>query len=183
VATAALQEALEEYGMPYKINPGDGAFYGPKIDFHLRDSIGRTWQCGTIQLDMQMPEKFDLTFVGEDGQKHRPVYDSIAPAMAASNAHWHPHRALCRRLPAWLAPVQAKILPITDRQIDYAENLAAMMKAKGIRVAVDDRNEKIGYKIREGQMEKVPYMLIVGDKEKETDTVAVRQRGKGDLVR
>jgi threonyl-tRNA synthetase len=181
VATAALQEALEEYGMPYKINPGDGAFYGPKIDFHLRDSIGRTWQCGTIQLDMQMPEKFDLTFVGEDGQKHRPVmihrtcYGSIERFIGILIEHY------AGAFPAWLAPVQAKILPITDRQIDYAENLAAMMKAKGIRVAVDDRNEKIGYKIREGQMEKVPYMLIVGDKEKETDTVAVRQRGKGDL--
>lgn len=181
VATAALQEALEEYGMPYKINPGDGAFYGPKIDFHLRDSIGRTWQCGTIQLDMQMPEKFDLTYIGEDGQKHRPVmihrtcYGSIERFIGILIEHY------AGAFPVWLAPVQAKILPITDRQLDYAENLAAMMKAKGIRVAVDDRNEKIGYKIREGQMEKVPYMLVVGDKEKETDTVAVRQRGKGDL--
>ncbi len=180
-ATLALREALEEYGMPYKINPGDGAFYGPKIDFHLRDSIGRTWQCGTIQLDMQMPEKFDLTFVGEDGQKHRPVmihrtcYGSIERFIGILIEHY------AGAFPAWLAPVQVKILPITDRQLDYAEALAAQMKAKDIRIEIDDRNEKIGYKIREGQMEKVPYMLIIGDKEKETGTVAVRQRGKGDL--
>jgi threonyl-tRNA synthetase len=180
-ATAALKEALEEYGMPYKINPGDGAFYGPKIDFHLRDSIGRTWQCGTIQLDMQMPEKFDLTFVGEDGQKHRPVmihrtcYGSIERFIGILIEHY------VGAFPVWLAPVQVKILPITDRQLEYAQTLAAQMKAKDIRVEIDDRNEKIGYKIREGQMEKVPYMLIVGDKEKETGTVAVRQRGKGDI--
>jgi threonyl-tRNA synthetase len=180
-ATAALQEALEEYGMPYKVNPGDGAFYGPKIDFHLRDSIGRTWQCGTIQLDMQMPEKFDLTYTGEDGAKHRPVmihrtcYGSIERFIGILIEHY------VGAFPAWLAPVQVKILPITDRHIDYAEKLATMMRAKDIRVAVDDRNEKIGYKIREGQMEKVPYMLVVGDKEQENGTVAVRQRSKGDL--
>ncbi len=180
-ATVALQEALEEYGMPYKINPGDGAFYGPKIDFHLRDSIGRTWQCGTIQLDMQMPEKFDLTYTGEDGAKHRPVmihrtcYGSIERFIGILIEHY------VGAFPAWLAPVQVKILPITDRHLAYAEKLAAMMRDKDIRVAVDDRNEKIGYKIREGQMEKVPYMLVIGDKEQETDTVAVRQRGKGDL--
>ena len=180
-ATEALREALEEYGMPYKINPGDGAFYGPKIDFHLRDSIGRTWQCGTIQLDMQMPEKFDLTFVGEDGQKHRPVmihrtcYGSIERFIGILIEHY------VGAFPVWLAPVQVKILPITDRQIEYAQTLAAQMKAKNIRVEIDDRNEKIGYKIREGQMEKVPYMLIIGDKEKDTGTVAVRQRGKGDI--
>ncbi|MDR7865192.1 MAG: threonine--tRNA ligase [Sporomusaceae bacterium] len=180
-ATEALREALEEYGMVYKINPGDGAFYGPKIDFHLRDSIGRTWQCGTIQLDMQMPEKFDLTFVGEDGQKHRPVmihrtcYGSIERFIGILIEHY------VGAFPVWLAPVQVKILPITDRQIEYAHTLAAQMKAKNIRVEIDDRNEKIGYKIREGQMEKVPYMLIIGDKEKDTGTVAVRQRGKGDI--
>lgn len=180
-ATAALQEALEEYGMVYKINPGDGAFYGPKIDFHLRDSIGRTWQCGTIQLDMQMPEKFDLTFVGEDGQKHRPVmihrtcYGSIERFIGILIEHY------VGAFPIWLAPVQVKILPITDRQLEYAQTLAAQMRAKDIRVEIDDRNEKIGYKIREGQMEKVPYMLIIGDKEKDTGTVAVRQRGKGDI--
>lgn len=181
VATNALQEALEEYGMVYKVNPGDGAFYGPKIDFHLRDSIGRTWQCGTIQLDMQMPEKFDLTYVGEDGMKHRPVmihrtcYGSIERFIGILIEHY------AGAFPVWLAPVQVKILPITDRQLDYANKLAAMMRVKDIRVEVDDRNEKIGYKIREGQLEKVPYMLIVGDKEVETNTVAVRQRGKGDV--
>lgn len=179
-ATAALREALEEYGMPYKVNPGDGAFYGPKIDFHLRDSIGRTWQCGTIQLDMQMPEKFDLTYIGEDGQKHRPVmihrtcYGSIERFIGILIEHY------VGAFPAWLAPVQAKILPITDRHVDYARKLAAMMRAKDIRVEIDDRNEKIGYKIREGQMEKVPYMLVIGDKEAETGTVAVRKRGQGD---
>ncbi|MDT8900967.1 threonine--tRNA ligase [Anaeroselena agilis] len=180
-ATIALRDALEEYGMPYKVNPGDGAFYGPKIDFHLRDSIGRTWQCGTIQLDMQMPEKFDLTFIGEDGQKHRPVmihrtcYGSIERFIGILIEHY------AGAFPVWLAPVQVKILPITDRQLEYAQALADQMKAKDIRVEIDDRNEKIGYKIREGQMEKVPYMLIIGDKEKEADTVAVRQRGKGDI--
>jgi len=180
-ATEALREALEEYGMPYKINPGDGAFYGPKIDFHLRDSIGRTWQCGTIQLDMQMPEKFDLTYIGEDGQKHRPVmihrtcYGSIERFIGILIEHY------AGAFPVWLAPVQVKILPITDRHVEYAQKLAAMMRVKDIRVEIDDRNEKIGYKIREGQMEKIPYMLVIGDKEVQTGTVAVRKRGKGDI--
>lgn len=181
VATAALQEALDEYGMVYKVNPGDGAFYGPKIDFHLRDSIGRTWQCGTIQLDMLMPEKFDLTYTGEDGAKHRPVmihrtcYGSIERFIGILIEHY------AGAFPAWLAPVQAKILPITDRQVEYARKLAATLAKAGIRVELDDRNEKIGYKIREGQMQKVPYMLVVGDKEMESGTVAVRKRGKGEI--
>jgi len=181
VATKALQEALEEYGMPYKVNPGDGAFYGPKIDFHLQDSIGRTWQCGTIQLDMLMPEKFDLTYIAEDGQKHRPVmihrtcYGSIERFIGILIEHY------AGAFPAWLSPVQVKILPITDRQMGYARKLAEMIKKAGARVEVDDRNEKIGYKIREGQMEKIPYLLVVGDKEMETSSVAVRQRGKGDI--
>ena len=181
MATGALKDALEEYGMEYKINEGDGAFYGPKIDFHLRDSIGRTWQCGTIQLDMLMPEKFDLTYIAEDGQKHRPVmihrvaYGSMERFIGILIEHY------AGAFPAWLAPVQAKILPITDRHIEYAARIAAMMKKGGIRVEVDDRNEKIGYKIREGQMEKVPYLLVVGDKEAESETVAVRQRGKGEI--
>ncbi len=181
VATAALREALEEYGMPYKVNEGDGAFYGPKIDFHLQDSLGRTWQCGTIQLDMLMPEKFDLTYTGEDGAKHRPVmihrtcYGSIERFIGILIEHY------AGAFPTWLAPVQVKILPITDRHVDYAQHLASIMRVKDIRVEVDDRNEKIGYKIREGQMEKVPYLLVVGDKEKESNTVAVRQRGKGDV--
>lgn len=181
VATNALREALEEYGMPYKVNEGDGAFYGPKIDFHLQDSIGRTWQCGTIQLDMQMPELFDLTYIGEDGQKHRPVmihrtcYGSIERFIGILIENF------AGAFPAWLAPVQAKLLPITDRQIEYARSLAGRMTEQGIRVEVDDRNEKIGYKIREGQLEKVPYLLVIGEKEVEAGAVAVRQRSKGDL--
>ncbi|WP_371370695.1 threonine--tRNA ligase [Sporomusa aerivorans] len=180
-ATSALQEALEELNMPFKINPGDGAFYGPKIDFHLKDSIGRTWQCGTIQLDMLMPEKFDLTYVGEDGQKHRPVmihrvaYGSIERFIGILIEHY------AGAFPMWLAPVQAKILPISERHAAYAEEIAQLMRNQDIRVEVDDRNEKIGYKIREGQLEKVPYMLVVGDKEAETRSVAVRKRGQGDI--
>lgn len=180
-ATAALREALEELNMPFKINPGDGAFYGPKIDFHLKDSIGRTWQCGTIQLDMLMPEKFDLTYIGEDGQKHRPVmihrvaYGSIERFIGILIEHF------AGAFPVWLAPVQAKILPISERHADYAREIAQSMRDLDIRVEVDDRNEKIGYKIREGQLEKVPYMLVVGDKEAETRTVAVRKRGQGDI--
>ena len=180
-ATSALREALEEYGLPYKVNEGDGAFYGPKIDFHLRDSIGRTWQCGTIQLDMLMPEKFDLNYIGEDGQKHRPVmihrvvYGSIERFIGILIEHY------AGAFPVWLAPVQVKILPITARQVEYAKELAKLFKTSGLRVEVDDRNEKIGYKIREGQMEKVPYMLVVGDKEMETHSVAVRKRGQGDI--
>ncbi len=180
-ATTALKEALEELNMPFKINPGDGAFYGPKIDFHLKDSIGRTWQCGTIQLDMLMPEKFDLTYIGEDGQKHRPVmihrvaYGSIERFIGILIEHF------AGAFPMWLAPVQAKILPISERHAEYAQTIAQSMRDKDIRVEVDDRNEKIGYKIREGQLEKVPYMLVVGDKEAETRTVAVRKRGQGDI--
>ncbi|WP_378955868.1 threonine--tRNA ligase [Pelosinus sp. sgz500959] len=181
LTTNALREALDERGLPYRINEGDGAFYGPKIDFHLRDSIGRTWQCGTIQLDMQMPEKFDLTYVGEDGQKHRPVmihrvaYGSIERFIGILIEHY------AGAFPAWLSPVQVKILPITDRHVEYARELEEVMFGKEIRVAVDDRSEKIGYKIREAQMEKVPYILLVGDKEIESRTVAVRKRGQGDI--
>lgn len=181
LTTNALRDALEERGMEYRINEGDGAFYGPKIDFHLRDSIGRTWQCGTIQLDMQMPEKFDLTYVGEDGQKHRPVmihrvaFGSIERFIGILIEHY------AGAFPAWLAPVQVKILPITDRQVAYAQKLAAIMFEREIRVVVDDRSEKIGYKIREAQLEKVPYTLVVGDKEVESGSVAVRKRGQGDV--
>jgi len=181
VTTKALKEALEERGMDYRINEGDGAFYGPKIDFHLRDSIGRTWQCGTIQLDMQMPEKFDLTYVGEDGQKHRPVmihrvaFGSIERFIGILIEHY------AGAFPTWLAPVQVKILPITDRQVTYARELAATMFEHEIRVEVDERSEKIGYKIREAQLDKVPYTLVVGDKEVEAGNVAVRKRGQGDL--
>jgi len=180
-ATNALREAMEEKGLAFKINEGDGAFYGPKIDFHLKDSIGRTWQCGTIQLDMQMPERFDLNYIGEDGQKHRPVmihrvaYGSMERFIGILIEHF------AGAFPMWLAPVQVKILPITERQVAYAEQLAKAMREKDIRVDVDDRNEKIGYKIREGQMAKVPYMLVIGDKEVENNTVAVRKRGQGDI--
>jgi threonyl-tRNA synthetase len=180
-ATNALREALEDRKMTYKVNEGDGAFYGPKIDFHLTDSIGRTWQCGTIQLDMLMPEKFDLTYIGEDGQKHRPVmihrvvYGSLERFMGILIEHY------AGAFPVWLAPVQVKILPITDRQADYAAELAHKMRKEGLRVAVDDRSEKIGYKIREAQLHKIPYMLVVGDKEMESGLVAVRKRGEGDI--
>lgn len=181
LTTTALREALDERGLPYRINEGDGAFYGPKIDFHLKDSIGRTWQCGTIQLDMQMPEKFDLTYVGEDGQKHRPVmihrvaYGSIERFIGILIEHY------AGAFPAWLSPVQVKILPITDRHVAYARELEESMFNREIRVSVDDRSEKIGYKIREAQMEKVPYILLVGDKEIESRSVAVRKRGQGDI--
>lgn len=179
-ATSALETALKEKGLEYQINPGDGAFYGPKIDFHLEDSIGRTWQCGTIQLDFQLPERFDISYIGEDGQKHRPVmihrvaFGSIERFIAILTEHF------AGAFPTWLAPVQVKILPITDRQHKYAEFLANDLKEAGVRVELDARNEKIGYKIREAQVEKVPYMLIIGDKEQEMGTVALRVRGKGD---
>ena len=181
VATSALKQALDERGMPYKINEGDGAFYGPKIDFHLKDSIGRTWQCGTIQLDMLMPERFDLTYVGEDGQRHRPVmihrvaFGSMERFIGILIEHY------AGAFPAWIAPLQVKILPITDRNLEYAQTLANKLREADIRVEVDERSEKIGYKIREAQMEKVPYMLVLGDKEAESGMVAVRVRGQGDV--
>lgn len=180
-ATAALKESLDERGLAYKINAGDGAFYGPKIDFHLQDSLGRTWQCGTIQLDMLMPEKFDITYVGEDGQHHRPVmlhrvaFGSLERFIGILIEHY------AGAFPLWLAPVQVKVLPITDRQLPYARQVTAELQQRDIRAAVDDRNEKIGYKIREAQVNKVPYMLVVGDKEVTSATVAVRQRERGDL--
>ncbi len=179
-ATEALKDALVARGMDFKINEGDGAFYGPKIDFHLRDCLGRTWQCGTIQLDFLMPEKFDLTYVGEDGQKHRPVmihrvvFGSIERFIGILIEHF------AGALPIWLAPVQVKVLTVTDRGIDYSNQLAARLKQRGVRVEVDARNEKIGYKIREAQVEKIPYMLVVGDKEVQEGTIAVRKRGEGD---
>ncbi|MBE7101184.1 MAG: threonine--tRNA ligase [Clostridiales bacterium] len=176
VATESLRSALNDLGLNYVVNEGDGAFYGPKIDFHLEDSIGRTWQCGTIQLDFQLPQRFEMEYVGEDGAKHRPImvhrvaFGSIERFIGILIEHF------AGKFPVWLSPVQAKILPITDRQFDYAKELAAKMKAAGVRVQVDDRNEKIGYKIREAQMEKVPYMLVIGDKEMEAGQVAVRRR-------
>lgn len=180
MATEALKVALEKKGLKYKVNEGDGAFYGPKIDFHLEDSIGRTWQCGTIQLDFQMPERFDLTYVGEDSEKHRPVmlhrviFGSIERFIAILTEHY------AGAFPTWLAPVQVKILPITDRSLDYACKIQAQLEELDIRTELDNRNEKIGYKIRAAQMEKVPYMLVIGDKEVENSVVSVRSRVKGD---
>lgn len=180
MATEALRSALDEMGKPYKINEGDGAFYGPKIDFHLKDSIGRTWQCGTIQLDMQMPERFELTYVGADGEKHTPVmihrviFGSIERFIAILTEHY------AGAFPTWLAPVQVVILPISEKQQDYAEKLRARFEAMDIRAEADLRNEKVGYKIREAQLQKVPYMLVVGDKEMEEGNVSVRDRKDGD---
>lgn len=179
--TNALKAAMEDFGLGYVINEGDGAFYGPKIDFHLQDSIGRTWQCGTIQLDMQLPERFNLTYTGEDGLKHRPVmihrvvYGSIERFIGILIEHY------AGAFPAWLAPCQVRILPITDKHAAYAKELADKMFALNLRVKVDDRNEKLGYKIREAQVQKVPYTLVVGDKEVESGSVNVRRRGEGDI--
>ena len=174
-------QALEEVGMSYTLNPGDGAFYGPKIDYHLEDSLGRTWQCGTIQLDFQMPEKFDMTYIGEDGEKHRPVmvHRAILGSMERFIGILTEHFA--GAFPIWLSPVQTIILPITDDQADYAREIAQKLKKAGVRAEVDYRNEKIGYKIREAQMQKIPYMLVVGKKEVESQTVSVRDRKEGDV--
>ncbi len=179
-ATNALTAALKKNGKEYIINEGDGAFYGPKIDFHLKDSIGRTWQCGTIQLDFQMPERFDLTYTGKDGEKHRPVmihrvvFGSIERFIGILTEHF------AGAFPLWLAPVQAKLLPVTDEHNAYAEQVAEKFTAAGLRVEVDNRNEKVGYRIREAQLQKVPYMLVIGEKEIEAGGVAVRSRRDGD---
>jgi threonyl-tRNA synthetase len=180
-AENALKKALEHENMEYVINEGDGAFYGPKIDFHIKDSLGRDWQCGTIQLDFQMPERFDLTYIGQDGEKHRPVmlhrvvFGSIERFIGVLIEHY------AGAFPTWLAPVQVKILTISDKQKAYANKIVEKLMNEGIRVEVDDREEKIGYKIREAQLQKIPYMLIVGDKEVETNTVGVRARKDGDI--
>lgn len=181
VATEALREAIEEKGIPYHINEGDGAFYGPKLDFHIQDSLGRTWQCGTIQLDMNLPERFGVEYVGEDGQKHQAVmihracFGSLERFIGILIEHY------AGAFPTWLAPVQVKIMPISDKHVEYAKQLAKQFKESYIRFEVDDRSEKIGYKIRQAQMEKVPYMLVVGEKEMEEGTVAVRKRGVGEM--
>ena len=181
VATESLRLALDDLGLEYVVNEGDGAFYGPKIDFHLEDSIGRTWQCGTIQLDFQLPQRFEMEYVGEDGGKHRPImvhrvaFGSIERFIGILIEHF------AGKFPVWLSPAQVKILPITEKQTAYAAELCAKMKELGIRVEVDARNEKIGYKIREAQMDKVPYMLVIGEKEAEAGLVAVRRRDKGDM--
>ena len=179
MATNALIKALDKNGKEYTVNEGDGAFYGPKIDFHLRESIGRTWQCGTIQLDFQMPERFDLTYTGKDGEKHRPVmihrvvFGSIERFIGILTEHY------AGAFPLWLAPVQVKVLPVTDDHIAYAGKVADELTAAGLRVEIDSRNEKVGYRIREAQLQKIPYMLVLGDKEAEAGEVAARDRRDG----
>ena len=176
-----LKEAITEMGKDFEVNEGDGAFYGPKLDFHLADSLGRTWQCGTVQLDSQLPERFELEYTGEDGQKHRPVMlhrvvlGSIERFIGVITEHF------AGAFPAWLAPVQVKILPVTDRALEYARELSDALDGQGFRVEMDDRNEKIGKKIREATLEKVPYMIVVGDRDMENKTVSVRTRAGEDL--
>ena len=180
-ATEALRNAIEAKGIPYVINPGDGAFYGPKLDYHIEDSLGRTWQCGTIQLDMNLPERFQIEYVDEDGQKHRPImihracFGSMERFIGILTEHY------AGAFPTWMAPVQVKILPISEKHVEYAKDLAKQMHRDYVRVEVDDRSEKIGYKIRQAQMAKVPYMLVVGDKEVEEGTVNVRKHGGDEL--
>ncbi len=180
-AEETLQAAITELGKDFQLNPGDGAFYGPKLDFHLSDSLGRTWQCGTIQLDMQMPERFDLEYVGEDGEKHRPIMihrallGSIERFLGVITEHF------AGAFPAWLSPVQVKVLPVTDRAAEYAGEAARKLDAQGFRAEVDGRSEKIGKKIREATLEKIPYMLVVGDRDMEAGTVSVRRRSGEDL--
>jgi len=180
-AETALQEALEELGLDFKLNPGDGAFYGPKIDFHLEDCIGRTWQCGTIQLDMQLPQRFELTYVGEDGEKHRPVvihrvaFGSIERFLGILIEHF------AGKFPTWLAPVQVRILSIADRHLEYANELKEKFENADLRVEVDSRAESIGYKIREARLQRTPYILVIGDNEVENNSISVRSRDKGEL--
>ena len=180
-AESALAGALEKIGKSYKLNPGDGAFYGPKLDFKIKDAIGRTWQCGTIQLDMQLPQRFDITYIGQDGEKHRPVmihrvaFGSIERFIGILIEQY------AGKFPVWLAPTQVKILPISDKYMDYANEVKKALFDAGVRVEMDDRAEKIGFKIREAQLEKVPYMLVVGEKEAAENQVAVRSRDKGEM--
>ena len=176
LATKALENAMQSMNMPYRVNEGDGAFYGPKLDFHLRDSIGRTWQCGTIQLDFQLPQRFEAEYIGADGEKHRPimihrvVYGSLERFMGILIEHY------AGKFPVWLSPVQIKILPVSDKYLDYAREIAESLKAQNIRIEIDDRDEKLGFKIREARLDKVPYMLILGEKEQAAGMVSVRQR-------
>ncbi|NLC62754.1 MAG: threonine--tRNA ligase, partial [Thermoanaerobacterales bacterium] len=180
-ATSTLESALKSKGIAYKVNEGDGAFYGPKIDFHLKDSLDRTWQCGTIQLDFQMPERFDLTYIGPDGERHRPVmihrviFGSIERFIGILIEHF------AGAFPLWLAPVQVRILPISEKHMEYAKIVKEKLESVDIRVELDPRNEKIGYKIRDAQLHKIPYMLILGDKEEKEGTVSLRTRDVGDL--
>ena len=181
MATEALKGALDELGKDYIINEGDGAFYGPKIDFHLEDSIGRTWQCGTIQLDFQMPQRFELEYTGADGEKHRPImihrvaFGSIERFIGILIEHY------AGKFPTWLAPVQVKVMAVSEKFADYAQKIQDELVEAGVRSEIDLRNEKLGYKIREAQMEKVPYMVIVGEKEVEEGTISVRKRDEGDI--
>lgn len=181
IATKALADAITSVGKTYIINEGDGAFYGPKLDFHIKDSLGRTWQCGTIQLDYQLPDRFNLEYTGSDGEKHTPVmihrvvFGSIERFIGVITEHF------AGAFPIWLAPVQVKLLPIADRHHDYAFEVAKKLEAKGIRCEVDTRSEKTGYKIREAQLQKIPYMLLMGDKDIEGNCVSVRKRGEGDI--
>lgn len=181
MAASGLAKALEELKMPYAVNEGDGAFYGPKIDFHLEDSIGRTWQCGTIQLDFQLPQRFEAEYTGADGEKHRPimihrvVFGSIERFIGILIEHY------AGKFPMWLAPVQVRVLAISDKFIPYAEKVLGQLKALGLRCELDERAEKIGYKIRNAQMEQIPYMIIVGQKEEDRDEISVRGREEGDL--
>ena len=180
MATEALRGALDDLGLPYVVNEGDGAFYGPKIDFHLEDSIGRTWQCGTIQLDFQLPLRFNCEYIGADGEKHRPimihrvVFGSIERFIGILIEHF------AGAFPTWLSPVQVKVLPISDKYMEYGEKVKAALEAANIRTEIDTRAEKIGYKIREARLQKIPYMLVVGAKEEEENTVSVRSRFAGD---
>jgi len=181
IATNALKRALESKGIDYKINEGDGAFYGPKIDFHLEDCLGRTWQCGTIQLDFMLPERFDLSYIGEDGQKHRPVmlhrvvFGSIERFIAILTEHF------AGAFPTWLAPVQVMLIPVADEHVAYARQIAAKMREHNIRLEIDERNEKIGKKIREAQLQQIPYMLVLGNNEVSEGNISVRHRRRGDL--
>ena len=180
ISTNALREAIEKTGVPYQINEGDGAFYGPKLDFHVQDSLGRTWQCGTIQMDMQLPERFDVNYIGEDGEKHRAVmlhragYGSLERFIGILIEHF------AGAFPTWIAPVQVKVIPVTEMHMDYAKSVAKTLSESNIRVELEEANETLGYKIRKAQMEKVPYMLIVGDKEEKSHTVSIRSRKDGD---
>ncbi len=176
LAINSLKEAVEEMGRPYSINEGDGAFYGPKLDFHVKDSIGRTWQCGTIQLDFQLPQRFDLDYVGEDGERHRPimlhrvVFGSIDRFIGILIEHY------AGKFPVWLSPVQVRIIPVSDKFLDYSKEILNALRAQDVRVELDDRNEKLGYKIREGRMDKVPFMIVIGEKEEKGSVVSVRVR-------
>ena len=181
MATEGLKNALDDLGLEYVVNEGDGAFYGPKIDFHLEDSIGRTWQCGTIQLDFQLPQRFGAEYIGADGEKHRPimihrvVFGSIERFIGILIEHFE------GKFPLWLAPVQVKILPISEKYMDYAKHVDSVLKQEGLRCEIDARAEKIGYKIRCARNGRVPYMLVVGEKEVENGCVSVRKREEGDL--